>query len=78
MTHGKDAEAGRLMGRRAVRWAVARTARDARLATALGQPISARNVRRLLQRRLGAALGRHVREGEILVVVGWMMRNRIE
>ena len=73
MTHGKDADCGRLMGRRAVCWATSRTAREVRLALAQGQPVSARNVRRLLQRNLGTALGRPVSPGEILPAVGWLI-----
>ena len=41
-----------------------RTARDARLSTAAGRPMSAPNLRRLLQRRLGDVLARPVSSDE--------------
>lgn len=73
MKQGTDAR--RLTGRRAVRLAILRTAREVRRAAAAGQPISLRNARRLLQRRLGQVLGRPVREFELPWISQWAFRS---
>jgi hypothetical protein len=69
MTDDKDAERERFMRRRAVRRAISCTARESRQAHAQGQPITAGNMRRLLQRNLGTTTGQPIRETEMPLVV---------
>ena len=73
MQQGTDAR--RLTGRRAVRRVILRTAREAGQAAVRGRPVSPRNARRLLQRRLGQILCRPVREFELPWIGQWAFRS---